>query len=237
MRLKLHIAQASLILLIGATLAIVSAWIPAYSVSKASPPRRLEPTTPAHAWRLSFIPEATIMHWFEYRATGVRIDEVWFTMWSGGSPGGNQGSTYVSMGWPIPCLQMRDTGLFSGAASGRALGGLARLGIFTLPSGSAATTPPATTARTVQDWWIYGLQLGAHRYPLRPLPLAFFVNTLAWSLVVLAAYLIHTRLRDRRRASKGLCTACGYPVAGMSVCPECGAPRVPPQPRPDSVTP
>lgn len=70
-------------------------------------------------------------------------------------------------------------------------------------------------------------------HPLWP---GFIVNTLFWSSVLFA--LINTprwivkAIRNHRRARRGVCLRCGYTLAGLTQCPECGtivrvpAPRV-----------
>jgi hypothetical protein len=60
--------------------------------------------------------------------------------------------------------------------------------------------------------------------PLRPLPLGLLVCTLAWSPVGFALIVGGGRLRARLRKRRGLCTACGYNITGVTRCPECGVP-------------
>lgn len=62
------------------------------------------------------------------------------------------------------------------------------------------------------------------RLPIFPLWPGFAINTLfygglAWATMAGVSYLKH-----RRRAKPGMCVACGYPVSGLNVCPECGTP-------------
>ena len=60
--------------------------------------------------------------------------------------------------------------------------------------------------------------------PLRPLPLGLLVSTLAWSPVGFALLVGAGHLRTRSRKRRGLCTACGYNIVGVTRCPECGVP-------------
>ena len=57
--------------------------------------------------------------------------------------------------------------------------------------------------------------------PLDPVLPGFLLNTLVYAslpaLVLMAAH-----LRAHRRRQRGHCPACGYPVAGLPTCPECG---------------
>ncbi len=60
------------------------------------------------------------------------------------------------------------------------------------------------------------------RLPIFPLWPGFAINTLvygafAWAMMAGVSYLKH-----RRRAKPGMCVACGYPVSGFDLCPECG---------------
>lgn len=67
--------------------------------------------------------------------------------------------------------------------------------------------------------------------PMRPLPLGVLANTLFYAtptLILLATFrltLIAWRTRHRRHRDR--CAACGYePGPGVTVCPECGSPRI-----------
>jgi hypothetical protein len=74
------------------------------------------------------------------------------------------------------------------------------------------------------------------RLPLIPRPLGFGINFLLYSVacfVVLFAFsLALGRLRDWHRSTRGLCRSCGYELANLKTCPECGTaakPRTMPQ--------
>lgn len=57
--------------------------------------------------------------------------------------------------------------------------------------------------------------------PLDPVLPGFLLNTLVYaSLPALVLTAFH--LRAHRRRSQSRCFACGYPVAGLPTCPECG---------------
>jgi hypothetical protein len=74
--------------------------------------------------------------------------------------------------------------------------------------------------------WKRGLPTGltSRRHqllPLDPVLPGFLLNTLVYaSLPALVLTAVHLRAHRRRRQSR--CPACGYPVAGLPTCPECG---------------
>lgn len=62
--------------------------------------------------------------------------------------------------------------------------------------------------------------------PLRPLLLPLAMNLAVWALVAALALALSKALSRRKAGRLGLCTACGYPKAGIpaGVCTECGLP-------------
>lgn len=62
----------------------------------------------------------------------------------------------------------------------------------------------------------------AKRLPLRPLPLWFAINALVYALSVIFVHAMWCEARERWRAGRGRCAGCGYELAGLEVCPECG---------------
>lgn len=74
--------------------------------------------------------------------------------------------------------------------------------------------------------WKRGLPTGltSRRHqllPLDPVLPGFVLNTLVYaSLPALVLTAFHLRAQRRRRQSR--CPGCGYPVAGLPTCPECG---------------
>ncbi len=66
-----------------------------------------------------------------------------------------------------------------------------------------------------------GLQGHHHRrFPTEPLP-GFLYNTLIYAAIP-ALVMTASHLRAHRRRRQSRCPACGYPVAGLPTCPECG---------------
>ena len=60
------------------------------------------------------------------------------------------------------------------------------------------------------------------RLPLRPRPLAFLGNALIYTVVLLTLHAVWYEGRERWRTRRGRCAACGYDIAGVERCPECG---------------
>lgn len=70
-------------------------------------------------------------------------------------------------------------------------------------------------------WWLLRRN-NLHPIPTDPIPLGLAANTAfyggLWALPLIA----WPSWRTRRRRTRGLCTRCAYPVAGLAMCPECG---------------
>lgn len=58
--------------------------------------------------------------------------------------------------------------------------------------------------------------------PIRPRPVGFVLNTLAYALLLVTLGGTVKRARSLMRRRAGRCTSCGYQLAGLSRCPECG---------------
>ncbi len=73
------------------------------------------------------------------------------------------------------------------------------------------------------------LAIGSITYeiPYKPIPSGLLLNTLFYAAITLTAALSWRALRRHRRVRKGRCTACGYDLAGLDRCPECGAKPTP----------
>lgn len=61
--------------------------------------------------------------------------------------------------------------------------------------------------------------------PTKPLWLGLAANTIILGGVPLMVYLSIVWLRERRRSKRGRCERCGYDLAGLVDCPECGTPQ------------
>lgn len=59
-------------------------------------------------------------------------------------------------------------------------------------------------------------------FPLIPIGLGLLLNTATYGALVGAFFMFVSSCRRRVRRKRGLCVRCGYLVAGVAVCPECG---------------
>lgn len=131
-------------------------------------------------------------------------------------------SSLLEVGWPMLALRTRAWNLFNS------------------PGAPAVPTPAALTAW--EAGWEVPLKslppssIGERRLPLHPLWAGFAANAAFYTLVAAAASHIPMWVRWALRRRCGLCTGCGYPIAAIPVCSECGRavrPRsaAPPPPR------
>ncbi len=58
--------------------------------------------------------------------------------------------------------------------------------------------------------------------PIRPIWWGLFANWLIFAGVVWVGVATFSHLRRNRRKRRGLCEGCGYVMAGLPLCPECG---------------
>lgn len=58
--------------------------------------------------------------------------------------------------------------------------------------------------------------------PMRPMAMGFTVNVLLYTLVAFGVLSLVARWRASRRKRDGECAACGYELAGLRTCAECG---------------
>lgn len=144
----------------------------------------------------------TIRTWQWSAGLGIRRDLLSEQIWMGSTLGSTQGTApdrtliVVASGFPFLGAEYTefDTNL-------------------------TATTP----AYSVASMYRYGVPLGRlGSLPLRPAPFSFLANWLVWSVVALGILLGTLFARSELRRRKGLCVACGYPIARFPTCPECG---------------
>jgi len=74
----------------------------------------------------------------------------------------------------------------------------------------------------------FGVKTGS---PYRPLPIVplwrgFAINSLVFALMLFAPLMLVPALRSVRRGRRGRCLECGYDLAGLAKCPECGTERM-----------
>ena len=103
----------------------------------------------------------------------------------------------ISAGWPLRCLTGEYWDYWGISERSRLV--------------SAAPSLPLLPS--LPTWWFY---------PLGPKPLAFAVNTLFYATVVFISASSIILTRQRLRTRRGACPHCGYPLATLSRCPECG---------------
>lgn len=69
--------------------------------------------------------------------------------------------------------------------------------------------------------------------PIKPLAAGYFANSVLWYAFLLVGASAFSGMWRRslgaRRAHRGLCSGCGYPMGGEGCCPECGRAWVLPQ--------
>lgn len=68
--------------------------------------------------------------------------------------------------------------------------------------------------------WLIGDEY--RRVPVVPIAFGLFANAAFFAAVWLFSGSIWRTVRQRRRRSRGRCTACGYELAGLPRCAECG---------------
>jgi len=62
-----------------------------------------------------------------------------------------------------------------------------------------------------------------HRVAIMPLPIGFAVNSLFYGMLVLLTLVGVRRMRQGSRRRIGRCFNCGYELAALPTCPECGS--------------
>ncbi len=97
-------------------------------------------------------------------------------------------------------------------------------------------TIKSTSDDGIATLWIEGIRVRPSRQvpvggddrcnlPLRPMLFGFVFDTLFYATVFAVPWLGVSLIRRRRRARRGLCASCGYPLSPSSRCPECGHAR------------
>ncbi len=196
-------------LVAGALLTLLTTWAPAFfahythgDVHSADEDLRLDPAV------LSTCPIAvpggwTIRTWNWSAGPGVRRDTLSECIWLGSTLGAmewtapNRTRTVISSGWPLRTAEYIEFD---------------------------RDMPPDLT-RAPASWFRFGVPI-VHwrRLPLHFYPLALVINLAFWTGLAYAIAAGFRAIRSRHRHRQGLCTACAYPLSGVSVCPECGEP-------------
>lgn len=121
--------------------------------------------------------------------------------WASSNAGWSRAVTVVRCGVPFRCLRYET---------------LSSL----LYDSSTGFTQTTTTMRG-------GMRIGSIDFPLRPIFPGILINVVFWASFPYALTRVAPILRARRRVRRGCCPSCGYHIAGLTRCPECGedAPR------------
>ncbi len=169
--------------------------------------------------------------WLVSSGPGIREDLISECIWEGSTIGAspetapNRTRRTISVGWPLAAMQWA-----------------------AYEENRYATTLPWSSL-TPADAWRGGLpQWGSFRsyttgqekrFPIRPTPIGFAVDVALFTLAAWWAMEWLTRTRAARRAKAGRCEACGYDLAGLQKCPECGTATAtqPPQNTPAATIP
>ncbi len=87
---------------------------------------------------------------------------------------------------------------------------------------SDARLSPLLVGLSIPPQWLPSWLPIERPLPLAPLWLGFVANTLFYGCLCWPLLISPVSLRRHRRARRGLCIKCAYPVAGLNLCPECG---------------
>lgn len=77
---------------------------------------------------------------------------------------------------------------------------------------------------SIEKGWRFEYPFRSHIIGLamQPLPIGFALNTLVYAAALWGVRFGPGHIRRFRRRRRGLCVNCGYDIAGMQRCPECG---------------
>ncbi len=78
---------------------------------------------------------------------------------------------------------------------------------------------------SIEKGWRFEYPFRSHiiGLALQPLPIGFALNTLVYAAGLWGVRYGPGRIRRFNRRRRGLCVTCGYDIAGLPRCPECGA--------------
>lgn len=119
-------------------------------------------------------------------------------------------------GWPLRMVSMDE--VTTGADPSSSVVAEFHQRAFALAREHRGMSRPAWLPRSIPLW----------RVPIAVRWGSLAVNTLVWAffcylVLSVGGWLIRRKISGRR-ARRGLCTACGYEMAGLMVCPECATP-------------
>jgi hypothetical protein len=102
-----------------------------------------------------------------------------------------------SAGWPLRCLR-----------------------------GSHDSTAPTSVPTLFETPGATDAAADRRAVPIAPVPLAFLANTLLYAAILAGIFFAPQVIRRHLRRRHGRCTTCGYQLAGIATCPECGGPSL-----------
>ncbi len=201
-----HRFRVVMALIFGGALSVLSAWLTAWHKCTLSKVHQLKssqwPVTVPADWPSEVSYAVTV-------GTAKRIRN-----WSGSvgakmvttGPGSYAKTVIVyhyasrETGWPVPCMQRLK----------------ASKGLELWPWERGIPVPTTLQRTDWEDW--------THRLPLIPLPLGYTINTVFYGAVSWFALAGFGRCIQSNRRRRRRCVDCAYPVAGLTICPECGRP-------------
>ncbi len=193
--------------LIALVLTVGLSWAAALSSDLSSSSFERAPDAGELAGLRVYIPgDWTPRTWLVRRGPGLRHDLIAESIWMGSTLGAspstapNRVMQVVSAGWPLPALQW--TTYPTPKSNGLLVNGWSR-GL------------PITRQRTL----ITG---DLRRLPVRPVWAGFAADVLLFSSTIAWAKGRLDRRRSAGRRARGECEGCGYHMAGLARCPECG---------------
>ncbi len=146
--------------------------------------------------------------WLRHRGFGIEYDWVSEMVWMGSLPGmmgDRQNRTFhrVAVGWPLHAMEWvcdRDVRLDPRGA------------------GQSVWLRGFKPIRAGRIGWT-----GDRRLPVKPLMLGFAIDAAVYGVAVWSLIWGWRLVRAKWRVRGGRCPACGYDLAGLDGCPECGA--------------
>lgn len=207
-------------LFLGVTIMLAVSWLAAAFADVTVSTFLPNPNAPSVGY-LRVVPprDWTVRTWLARRGLAVHCDLVSESVWMGSALGEspstapNRTMDVISVGWPLPALQWTSWHWAFPQT-------VHKWNSITLDLAWTGGIPMPGRNRSLST----GVQ---RRFPVRPAPVGFLVNTAFYAAVSWWGVEWWTRMRSRRRLARGACVMCGYDLSGLgkesALCPECGA--------------
>jgi hypothetical protein len=166
------------------------------------------PAPAPERWRVHVPPDWTIRTWLVRRGVGVRHDTVSESIWMGSTLGAsestnpNRTKVMLTTGWPLAALQSSAWDVTAPAAR----------------AGPARAWASGLAWRKTSDGHFYP----PRNLPIRPVWWALAADAVLWGLAAWGTARGWAAMRRSKRRRRRQCERCGYPVADLKRCPECG---------------